>query len=224
MKDQKKVWNSLSKSWNNFRRNPFPKRIFYLSKSWKRGKIVDIGCGNGRNLIPFAKKGFSCDAVDFSIDMIKFAKSRFRKLGLKCKFHVSNMNKLPFKDNNFDYIICVASFHHLNKFDQEKALKEFKRILKPGGEMYITVWNKWQSRFLFGKLKIKLKNIWQSGSFFELFRKKEVFIPWKVEDKIYQRYYYLFNYLEFKNLLSKYFKIKHSEGIFEKNIELIVKK
>lgn len=204
MKDQKKVWNSLSKQWNNFRRNPFPKRISYLSKNWKRKKIVDIGCGNGRNLIPFAKKGFNCEGVDFSKDMVKFAKSRFKKLGLKCNFHVLNMNKLPFKDHNFDYIICVASFHHLDKKNQTKTLEEFKRILKPGGKIYITVWNKWQSRFLF--------------------EKKEVFIPWKVKDKIYQRYYYLFNYFEFKSLLSKYFKIEHSEGIFEKNIELIVKK
>ena len=114
------------------------------------------------------------------------------------------MTKLPFKDGYFDYLICVASFHHLNKFEQEIALNEFKRILKPGGKMYITAWNKWQSKFLF------------SG--------KEVFVPWKVENKIYRRYYYLFNYIEFKNLLSKYFKIENSEGIFEKNIELIVKK
>ena len=70
-------------------------------------------------------------------------------------------------------------------------------------KMYITTWNKWQSKFLF------------SG--------KEVFVPWKIENKIYQRYYYLFNYFEFKELLKKYFKIESSKGIFEKNIELIVK-
>ncbi len=204
MKNQSSVWDSLAEQWNNFRPNPFPKKIYFLSRTWEKGKILDIGCGNGRNLVSFAEKDFVCDGVDFSMEMVKNAKLKFEKLGLRSKFHISNMTNLPFKNNNFDYLICVASFHHLNKFDQEKALKEFKRILKPSGKMYITVWNKWQSRFLFGK--------------------KEVFIPWKVKDKIYQRYYYLFNYLEFKNLLSKHFKIEDSEGIFEKNIEVIVKK
>ncbi len=202
MKNQANIWNSLAEQWNKFKPKPFPQTVYYLSRTWKKGKILDIGCGNGRNLIPFAEKDFSCEATDFSISMIKNAKAKFKKLGLKGKFHVSNMTKLSFKDNSFDYLICVASFHHLNKFDQKKALKEFKRILKPKGKMYITSWNKWQNKFLFGK--------------------KEIFVPWKVKDKTYQRYYYLFNYFEFKNLLRKHFEIENSKGIFGKNIEVIV--
>ena len=204
MNNQENIWNSLAKQWNAFRPKPFPETVLYLSRTWKSGKLLDIGCGNGRNLVPFAEKDFICEGIDFSIEMVKNAKSKLNKLGLKAKFHASNMTKLPFKDNNFDYLICIASFHHLNKLDQEKALCEFKRILKPCGKMYITTWNKWQSKFLF--------------------EKKEIFVPWKVGDKTYQRYYYLFNYYEFKNLLSKYFKIESSEGKFGKNIEVVVKK
>tara|TARA_Y100000034_G_scaffold127391_1_gene180117 strand:- start:1599 stop:2213 length:615 start_codon:yes stop_codon:yes gene_type:complete len=204
MDNQKNIWNSLAEQWNRFRSKPFPETVFYLSRTWKKGKILDIGCGNGRNLVPFAEKDFNCEGADFSIEMVKSAKVKFKKLGLKCKLYTSNMTKLPFKDNSLDYLMCIASFHHLNKLDQEKALKEFKRILKPEGKMYITSWNKWQTKFLFGK--------------------KEVFVPWKVGDKTYQRYYYLFNYFEFKRLLGKYFKIENSKGIFGKNIELIVRK
>jgi ubiquinone/menaquinone biosynthesis C-methylase UbiE len=203
MNSQENIWNSLAEQWNRFRSKPFPETVLYLSRTWKNGKLLDIGCGNGRNLISFAEKDFICEGIDFSIEMVKNAKSKFKKLGLKAKFHASNMTKLPFKDNSFDYLICIASFHHLNKLDQEKALDEFKRILKPGGKMYITTWNKWQSKFLFSE--------------------KEIFVPWKVGDKTYQRYYYLFNYYEFKNLLSKYFKIESADGKFGKNIELIVK-
>jgi len=75
-----------------------------------------------------------------------------------------------------------------------------KRVLKPNGKLFIAVWNKWQPRFIF--------------------KSKEQIIPWKVKDKTYQRYYYLFNIFEFKNLLKKYnFKIKKS--YIDKNISIL---
>ena len=135
--------------------------------------------------------------------MLNHAKSKFKKLNLKSKFQVANMIDLPFKDNSFDYLICIASFHHLNKIDQQKTLLEFKRILKPNGKIYITTWNKLQLKFLF--------------------KNKEVFIPWKIKDQSHQRYYYLFNYFELKKLLKKHFKVEWSSGFFGKNIELIIK-
>ena len=203
MDNQINIWNSLAEQWDRFRSKPFPKTIFYLSKNWEKGKILDVGCGNGRNLIPFAEKNFTCEGVDFSIEMLNHAKSKFKKLNLKSKFHVANMIDLPFKDNSFDYLICIASFHHLNKIDQQKTLLEFKRILKSNGKIYITTWNKLQLKFLF--------------------KNKEVFIPWKIKDQSHQRYYYLFNHFELKKLLKKHFKVEWSNGFFGKNIELIIK-
>ena len=203
MDNQINIWNSLAEQWDKFRSKPFPNTIFSLSKNWEKGKILDVGCGNGRNLIPFAEKNFTCEGVDFSIEMLNHAKSKFKKLNLKSKFHVANMTDLPFKDNSFDYLICIASFHHLNKIDQQKTLLEFKRILKSNGKIYITTWNKLQLKFLF--------------------KNKEVFIPWKIKDQSYQRYYYLFNHFELKKLLKKHFKVEWSNGFFGKNIELIIK-
>ena len=113
------------------------------------------------------------------------------------------MTKIPFKNNKFDYLLCIASFHHLNKNDQKRSLEEFKRILKPGGKIYITCWNKWQYKFFL--------------------KKKEMFIPWKIQNKEYDRYYYLFNYFELKSLLKKYFRVEKSKGIFANNLEFILK-
>ena len=70
MNTRRNIWNSLSEQWNKVRSKPFPETIIYLSKIWKKGKILDIGCGNGRNLIPFAEKDFDCQGVYFSIEMI----------------------------------------------------------------------------------------------------------------------------------------------------------
>jgi len=56
-------------------------------------------------------------------------------------------------------------------------------VLKPGGEAFITVWNRWQPRF------------W--------FRGKEIAVPWRTRDKVLYRYYYLFSYCELERLVKK---------------------
>ena len=199
---QQEVWNSIAESWNNFRKYPSNKKVIDLANNWKPGKILDLGCGNGRHLIPFTKKGFDCYGIDFSKNMINNSKESFKKNNLKATFKQGTLTKIPFKDNNFDYIICLASFHHLNKKEQSTSLKEIKRVLKPNGKLFIAVWNKWQPRFIF--------------------KSKEQMIPWKVKDKTYQRYYYLFNIFEFKKLLRKHnFEIKKS--YFDRNISVLAK-
>ena len=204
MKNQENVWNSIAKQWNNFRAKP-ERIVGYFKDKYTRnkGKIIDLGCGNCRNLIPFYK--FECYGVDFSKAMLEKAKSLSRKHKFKVNLFKSNLTKLQFRNNFFDYALMLASLHHLET-DKKRlnALKELKRILKEDGVALILVWNKWQWKFLF--------------------RKKDILIPWKVKNKIYYRYYHLFNYFELKNLLKKYnFKILES-GFYKKNIMFVVKK
>jgi tRNA (uracil-5-)-methyltransferase TRM9 len=199
---EKETWNVLAEGWKNFRTNPFPKTVIELSKTWKPGKILDLACGNARNIIPFSEEGFDCYGIDFSETMIKSAKELLTRKKQKVELKVGDMLKIPYKDNYFDYVICIASFHHLKKEEQKKGLEEVRRVLKPKGKLYIAVWNKWQKRFLTSK--------------------KEVKVPWKRRDKTYYRYYYLFNYFELRKLVKRAgFKIERSKGILKRMIELI---
>ncbi|MFP3976221.1 MAG: hypothetical protein ACLFVK_08390, partial [Dehalococcoidia bacterium] len=66
---------------------------------------------------------------------------------------------------------------------REKAFAELKRVLKPGAEAFVTVWNRGQRRFLF--------------------RSRDQLVPWKTKEKTLYRYYHLFSYGEFKRLLKK---------------------
>jgi len=202
MENQKETWDSVANGWHNFKRKPFPETVYRLAENWSSGKILDLGCGNGRNLMPFSEKGFECHGVDFSIEMLKNARSYFEKSELKADFQLGELTDIPFEDNYFDYIICVASFHHLNKEKQIKCLEEIKRVLKPGGKIYISVWNKWQDGFWFSK--------------------KEKYVKWRTRDCVIRRYYYLFSIFEFKKLLKKVgFKIDEAFGMFDKNIEVV---
>jgi len=55
------------------------------------------------------------------------------------------MTSIPFEDNSFDGIICIASYHHLNNdIDRQKTLNEIYRILKKDGIAFLEVWSKEQ--------------------------------------------------------------------------------
>jgi ubiquinone/menaquinone biosynthesis C-methylase UbiE len=99
------------------------------------------------------------------------------------------MTELPFENNSFDVILSVASFHHLNnERNRNKALQEMKRVLQPGGAVLLYVWSKNQP----AKTKRTFENY------------GDVLVPWKSNDgKIYNRYYYIFQIEEIKELIEK---------------------
>jgi len=207
--NQEKVWNALAEQWFHFRQRPFPsiaKWIEKLSREWKPGKILEIGCGNCRNLLLFAKAGFDCYGVDFSQEMLNYAKKYIKKHNFKVKLRKARAEKLPFANESFDYILYIAVLHHIqSKEDRKKSLQEIKRVLKHEGQMYISVWNKLIKRFI-----LKPKNY---------------YVPWSVKGKIYYRYYYLFTYWELRRLLKKAgFKIIKGSGFFQDNLWFLVKK
>ncbi|MBI2110607.1 class I SAM-dependent methyltransferase [Candidatus Woesearchaeota archaeon] len=200
---QQKVWDDISESWHNFRQRPVQEAIFY-SNHWKPDKILDIGCGNCRNLLPFAQQGFQCYGIDFSREMLEKAHLYAKKHNFKVKLRQAHMEHLPFKENTFDYCISIASFHHIEtKQKRKKSLQEMRRVLKRDGYLLLAVWNKLQWRFLFSK--------------------KDSFITWHVKRKSYQRYNHLFTYLELKKLVQEAgFQIIKS-NIFGRNLIFLLK-
>ena len=108
----------------------------------------------------------------------------------------------------------MATYHHLGRGEHQKALAQLKRVLKPGGEAFITVWNRGQPRF------------W--------FKPKEVKVPWRQPAQTLYRDYYLFSYAELQSLAKQAgFEVLRSFPesayrfplkFFSKNICLLVKK
>jgi len=201
--NQEKVWDILAESWNNFRQKIYEKELYELD--WNdNGKILDVGCGNCRNLKPFSH--LQMYGIDFSKEMIKQSKKFAKKHKLNINLKKADMRKIPFKDNFFDYCLCFNAIHLVNKKEASKALKEIHRVLKKDGKCLISVWNR------YGIL-----------SFF--LTKKEQRIPWRKKDKTYYRNYYFYNYLEFRNLLKKNkFKIIRNGEFFNKNIKFLIQK
>jgi len=204
--DQLYVWDSIAESWHNLRRKPLLSVIRDLSAKWDHGKLLDVGCGNCRNTVIFAKHDFDCYGIDFSKEMIKYAEKFCKQNNVKVNLRVANATTLPFKDESFDYVICTAVLHHLStEQERKRVLSEIKRVLKKKGEALISVWNKLQPNFLFGS--------------------KERYVGWRIESATYYRYHHLFSYWELKKLLKEAgLKIIDHSGFLGRNIVFIVKK
>ncbi len=202
---QHEVWDSIAPSWDSFKRKPLP-LVEKLAQEWKPGKILDIGCGNCRNLLPFAKAGFECWGVDFSRGMIKVARKFCDSNKIKVNLQQAKAERLPFASWDFDYCLSIASLHHVENSEQRKiALFEMRRVLKPGGKALVVVWNKLQWRFLF--------------------KPKDYYVKWHIGKKVYHRYYHLFTYWELKKLLGQTeFALLHSSGPFGRNLVFIANK
>lgn len=101
-----------------------------------RLKILDAGCGTGLLAKKLARFG-NVAAIDASPEAVKFSQKR----GVSARR--ASVNKLPFKVGSFDLIVSVDVIYH-KAVDDEAALGEFFRVLRPGGILIIRVpANKW---------------------------------------------------------------------------------
>lgn len=111
---------------------------YLLDKQYKNKKLIDIGTGSGYIAIEMAKLGIdiiACDLTPEALDNIKNYKKKLKLQNItliNCK-----AEEIPLKDNSVDYLVANAVLEHIP--DEEKVIAEWKRILKPGGKMMITV-------------------------------------------------------------------------------------
>lgn len=103
--------------------------------------ILDAGCGDTAKLsIKFAKMGAKVTAFDLGKDFIEVAKNSAKRQGLEpgsIQFLSANVESLPFRDSQFDFVCCHGVLLHLADFSQfEKAFSELARVTKINGYLY----------------------------------------------------------------------------------------
>jgi ubiquinone/menaquinone biosynthesis C-methylase UbiE len=97
--------------------------------------VLDAGCGCGRDVPIFIKKKCSVVGLDYSKETIRHCKRDFPDT----PFFVGDIRKLSFKAGMFDGVWACASLLNISKKEVSKVLSEFRRVLKPGGRLFVSV-------------------------------------------------------------------------------------
>ncbi len=101
-------------------------------------KVLDLGCGTGRNSNYLAEMGNDVCGIDISKTAISIAKERALKKGLRVDYAVGDIgNDYNIKDNFIDIVLDVTSSNSLNEKARENYLKEVHRVLKIGGHVFV---------------------------------------------------------------------------------------
>ena len=102
-----------------------------------RMRVLDAGCGSGRNLVYFLREGFDVCGVDVSSEAIAQVRSLARALAPSLpieNFRVESVEQMSFEDENFDAVLSSAVLHFARDEAHWRAmLKEMWRVLRPGG-------------------------------------------------------------------------------------------
>lgn len=131
--ENKEGWNTdkISQSMFNIVKNVLQRDSIYS------GTLLDLGCGDGKLTIQFAKKGLKVYGIDISSTAISWAADRSKSQSIDANFQVGNVLNLPFSSEKFDVIIDSFCFHCIIGEDRKKFLAEAFRVLKSNGILII---------------------------------------------------------------------------------------
>ncbi len=98
----------------------------------KGKRILDIGIGDGFSSALMAQAGAQVTGIDVSPAALARAKELAERYGIDLDLREMPGEDLRFEDETFDGILCISAYHHM---DQERAAREFARVLKRGGRL-----------------------------------------------------------------------------------------
>ena len=201
------VYDKIAPHFNHTRFCPWPSVEKWVSSLEDGKTILDVGCGNGRNL--GIKSHTLSVGTDFSIPLLKIAGSRDNQ---KYPVFAASALELPVRDCSFDHVICIAVIHHFASIERRiQCLKELRRVLIPGGTGYVTAWATKQRK--------------------KEYSEQDQIVPWHVrkdfdkKEPQFERYYHMFVEGEFKTLIDQVPGLEQISESFETgNWEVVIKR
>lgn len=174
-----RVYDVIAKHFDHTRYKPWPAVEKYVQSLEPNTFVLDLGCGNGRNM-GINKKIIDMGS-DFSMPLCEIAAKRGRPV-----FCASALN-VPIRDETYDHVICIAVIHHfITPERRTQCLREIARILKVGGTCLVTAWALEQRK--------------------KTYKEADQMVPWTMDQRFnkerpkLERFYHMFGGGEFAEL------------------------
>ena len=130
MEDQREAWDSFysgnRRPWrgvSDIGDLPFP----------PGGRVLEVGCGNGKTAVALAKRGYRVTGMDFSQKAIDIC----RELILDADFVCASVLNIPFENGSFDGISAFHVLEHLTDEELDRASEELYRVMRNGGYLLV---------------------------------------------------------------------------------------
>lgn len=188
----KDIYEQIAPQFNNTRQYRWSWVNEFLNTLEDNSIVLDLGCGNGRNM---QHNNLNFIGIDNCKNFIDICKEK------NLNVINSNILTIPLQEQIADAIICIAVFHHLSTEENRlNALLEMKRLIKPNGKILLSVWSFEQPKKINRTFNEYGNNIvlWNNN-----------------QGKIYERYYYIFKIDEILELfkLAKLNVISHEYSV-----------
>jgi len=115
-------------------------RVLGPEKAAQTLEIADIGCGAGTQCRLWSERGHHVHGLDINRKLVELAGQRAAEENLAIDFRVGSATDLPFEDESMDVCLAPELLEHVEEW--EPCMREFTRILKPGGLLYVSTTNK----------------------------------------------------------------------------------
>ena len=102
------------------------------------GKTLDLGCGNARNAILLARRGFAVEGVDYSETAINWAKERVGNAAVEVQLRCESVFEMKVEPDSYDLVYDSGCFHHLPPHRRRTYVELITQALKPGGWFGLT--------------------------------------------------------------------------------------
>jgi SAM-dependent methyltransferase len=162
--------------------------------------ILDVGCGRAIDGARLGEKGAKAIGLEPSLVMLARAREYLSANNAHVVLTQGIGENLPFKPHTFDKVMCKGALDHF--FSPSKTMEEIARVLKPDGQMIISIAN-------FDSLGFRLgKKLYPVAKFLSPSLAKER-KPWELPPD----HKYRFDYLFLRSLVNQHFEIKKEKGV-----------
>jgi len=202
-----KTWDAIAESFDTTRQKSWKFCLDFIRSLKYTDVVVDVGCGNGRHLLPCTENCCHAVGVDISRNLLRIVQKKLHNKNIvNISLIHADVVQMPFADNSFDAVLFIASLHNIQGEEhRRRAVQEVARVLKPNGVALISVWSRWQDMYWRHFMKQFIVRSREFGDIDVFWRQHNLNVP---------RFYHLYSKGEFlRELRDAHFYIQSLQSV-----------